>query len=115
MTTKCIKCWQPWDGWGCVCNDCKRSEQLAEQNRLVAEQIKQAADNARRQEPASSFFSANIDDLRPPRALTPEELEKERLDYEEAFRIYTKKYSVNKYDIIITLLVICLFLFISFF
>lgn len=38
---KCIKCWQPWNGWDLVCNDCKRQEQLEQQNDLVRRQTEQ--------------------------------------------------------------------------
>lgn len=45
---KCIKCFQPWNGWDLVCNDCKRQEQLEQQNDLVRRQTEQMARDHRR-------------------------------------------------------------------
>ena len=105
MSTKCFKCWQPWDGWGCVCNDCKRSEQLAEQTRLMVE----AAKEQQRQVKLTTFKDPNLitfDDDRIVRPRTPEELEKEKLDNAEAFRIYTETYNNNGVGPIIFVLAI---------
>jgi hypothetical protein len=27
---KCSRCWQPWYGWGTICNDCRQIETLGE-------------------------------------------------------------------------------------
>ena len=51
MTTyKCIKCWQPWEGGGVICNDCLRREQLEEQTRLLKRQTEQMERAAAKQE-----------------------------------------------------------------
>jgi hypothetical protein len=103
MTTKCFKCWQPWDGWGCVCNDCKRSEQLAEQTRLMVE-ANLSAKEQHSQSNRSSIKDSNLitfDDDRIVRPRTPEELEKEKLDNAEAFRVYSEAYNNDAVGIIV--------------
>jgi hypothetical protein len=104
---KCTSCYQPWDGWGCVCNDCKRNEQLAEQNRLVAKQTEEMikAQHANRNNSVSQFSSSNYND-EPWVPLTPEQLKQQKLRDEEAFRIYTEAYNNNGCSVTIAVLII---------
>lgn len=38
MTTTCVRCWQPWGGFGLVCNECATIAAIKKQTQAIESQ-----------------------------------------------------------------------------